>query len=286
MVKSTAVFLDRDGTIIEDIGYIGDPDAVRLIPDAAEAIRRISQAGYLVVIVSNQSGVARGLFDEAALSGVHARVEALLRAEGAGLDGAYYCPYLDSRETKVEAYRRDSELRKPNPGMLRQAARDLNIDLSRSWMIGDSPSDVEAGRRAGCETILISPNGSNARHANVTATHTVGSLLEAAELLECDMKRDHDETKNPVSPAPEDQVIRILGQIRDQLDRAQRQQRQQDFSLARLFGALLQMFAVVAALWGVIGLFDEEAGPATARFALACFLQLASISAFAIDRFR
>ncbi|UCC30727.1 MAG: HAD family hydrolase [Phycisphaerales bacterium] len=286
MVKSTAVFLDRDGTIIEDIGYIGDPDDVRLIPDAAEAIRRISQAGYLVVIVSNQSGVARGLFDEAALSGVHARLEALLRAEGAGLDGAYYCPYLDSRETKVEAYRRDSELRKPNPGMLRQAARDLNIDLSRSWMIGDSPSDVEAGRRAGCETILISPNGSNARDANVTATHTVGSLLEAAELLECDMKRDHDETKNPVSPAREDQVIRILGQIRDQLDRAQRQQRQQDFSLARLFGALLQMFAVVVALWGVIGLFDEEAGPATARFALACFLQLASISAFAIDRFR
>lgn len=286
MVKSTAVFLDRDGTIIEDVGYIGDPDDVRLIPDAAEAIRRISQAGYLVVIVSNQSGVARGLFDEAALSEVHARVEALLRAEGAGLDGAYYCPYLDSTETKVEAYRRDSELRKPNPGMLRQAAHDLNIDLSRSWMIGDSPSDVEAGRRAGCETILISPNGPDARDANVTTTYTVGSLLEAAELLECDMKRDHDETKNPVGPAREDQAIRILGQIRDQLDRAQRQQRQQDFSLARLFGALLQMFAVVAAFWGVIGLFDEEAGPATARFALACFLQLASISAFAIDRFR
>jgi len=286
MVKPTAVFLDRDGTIIEDLGYIGDPDDVRLIPGAAEAIRRISQAGYLVVIVSNQSGVARGLFDEAALSRVHARVEALLRAEGAGLDGAYYCPYLDSPETKVEAYRRDSELRKPNPGMLHQAARDLDIDLSRSWMIGDSPSDVEAGRRAGCETILINPNGPNACDTNVAATHRVSSLVEAVELLECDMKRDHDETENPVNSAREDQVIRILGQIRDQLDRVQRQQRQQDFSLVRLFGALLQMFAVVAALWGVIGLFDEEAGPATARFALACFLQLASISAFAIDRFR
>ena len=285
-MNSTAVFLDRDGTIIEDIGYIGDPDDVRLIPDAAEAIRRISQAGYLVVIVSNQSGVARGLFDEAALSDVHARVEALLRAEGAALDGAYYCPYLDSHDTKVEAYRRDSELRKPNTGMLRQAARDLNIDLSRSWMIGDSPSDVEAGRRAGCETILVGPNGSNARDANVKATHVVGSLLEAVELLECGMKRDHEETDNTASPAREDQVIRLLGQIRDQLDRAQRQQRQQDFSLARLFGALLQMFAVVAAFWGVIGLFGEEAGLATARFALACFLQLASISAFAIDRFR
>jgi len=286
MVKSTAVFLDRDGTIIEDIGYIGDPDDVRLLPGAAEAIRRIFQAGYLVVIVSNQSGVARGLFDEAALSRVHARVEALLRTEGAGLDGAYYCPYLDSPEAKVEVYRRDSELRKPNPGMLHQAARDLDIDLPRSWMIGDSPSDIEAGRRAGCETILIDPNGSKASDMNVAATHRVSSLVEAVELLEHDMKRDHDETGNPVNSAREDQVIRILGQIRDQLDRAQRQRRQQDFSLVRLFGSLLQMFAVVAALWGVIGLFAEEAGPATARFALACFLQLASISAFAIDRFR
>ncbi|MGB2984707.1 MAG: HAD family hydrolase [Phycisphaerae bacterium] len=285
-MKTTAVFLDRDGTIIEDLGYIGDPDEVRLIHGAADAIRRFSQAGHLVVIVSNQSGVARGFFDEAALSQVHSRLEAFLQAEGARLDGAYYCPYLDGPEAKVDAYRSDSELRKPKPGMLLQAARELNIDLSRSWMIGDSPCDVEAGSRAGCRTILIGRDGSAGDDAAVTATHTVGSLLEVAAILERDVKQDREEKPAATASTRDDEVVSILGRIHGLLDRTQRQQRQQDFSLLRLFGALLQMFAVVAALWGVLGLLDERAAPATARFALACFLQLASISAFAIDRFR
>ncbi len=285
-MKRTAVFLDRDGTIIEDLGYTGDPDRVRLIHGAADAIRRISQGGRLVVIVSNQSGVARGLFDETALARVHARVEALLQDQGARLDGAYYCPYLDGPEATVEAYRCDSELRKPKPGMLLQAARELNIDLSRSWMIGDSVCDVEAGARAGCRTILISRDYSSAADTCAVAKHMVRNLQEAAEIVERDMKQDRDEMSDVTNSQSEDGVVRLLGQIHEQLDRIQRQQRQQDFSLLRLFGALLQMFAVVVALWGLIGLIDEQSAVATARFTLACFLQLAAISAFAIDRFR
>ncbi len=181
-MKATAVFLDRDGTIIEAHGYINDPNQVRLIPGAADAIRRLSEAGHLVVLISNQSGVARGLLDEETLSRVHGRLEELLREEGVSLDGSYYCPYLDGPEAKVDAYRRDSELRKPKPGMLLQAARELNIDLSRSWVIGDSPCDVEAGLRAGCRTILIDRDGSGGINGGVTATHTVSSLYEAARI--------------------------------------------------------------------------------------------------------
>ena len=104
-MKRTAVFLDRDGTIIEDAGYLGDPQQVRLIRDAADAIRRFRQAGCLVVVVSNQSGVARGLFDEAAMHKVHARLESLLAERGTRVDRAYHCPYLDGPEATVVAYR-------------------------------------------------------------------------------------------------------------------------------------------------------------------------------------
>lgn len=183
-MKPKAVFLDRDGTIIENQGYIADPERVRLIHGAPEAIRRFKALGHLVVLVSNQSGVARGLLDEADLSRVHGRVEEILEAHGASLDGTYYCPYLDGPEATIEAYRRDSELRKPKPGMLLQAARELNIDLSQSWMIGDSACDVEAGTRAGCRTILIDRAGSQGGRSAVTATYTVDSLLEAAEIVE------------------------------------------------------------------------------------------------------
>ncbi len=179
-----AVFLDRDGTIIENHGYIADPERVQLIHGAAEAIRRFRALGRLVVLVSNQSGVARGLLDQADLSRVHERVEEVLKAHGANLDGTYYCPYLSGPEAKLEAYRRDSEMRKPKPGMLRQAAQELNIDLSQSWMIGDSACDVEAGTRAGCRTILIDRAGSQGGRSAGTATHTVESLLEAAEIVE------------------------------------------------------------------------------------------------------
>ena len=286
-MKTPAVFLDRDGTIIENRGYIADPDHVRLISGAADAIRCFSQAGYLVVIISNQSGIARGLFDEAALSAVHQRVEALLEAEGVRLDGAYYCPYLDGAEALVESYRLDSELRKPKPGMLLQASRELGVLLPRSWMIGDALSDVEAGKAAGCRTILISPaNDDVEKNGPGTSTFRVKSLSHAVELVVGDRAQGREKPADASVASKDHEIASLLSKISDQLDRQQRQQRQLDFSILRLFGALLQMFALVAVAWGVTGLLDDRPDVATARLALACFCQLAALSTFAIDRFR
>lgn len=308
MIQRTAVFLDRDGTIIEDAGYIGDPRQVRLIPDASDAIRRFRQAGHLVVIVSNQSGVARGFFDESAMNKVHARMELLLSERGTRVDRTYHCPYLDGPEATVDAYRRDSELRKPRPGMLLLAAKELDIDLSRSWMIGDSTTDVQAGINAGCRTILLRHNGVLPSAVDQAPTHCVDSMAEAAELVERAMNQDREPI--PATPSPpgrgwgegntpspqgegrgegrssDDAVLLALEKIHDQLERAHRKDRQHDFSFLRLFGALLQMLAIVVALWGVVALMDDRSAPATARLTLACFFQLAAIAAFAIDRFR
>ncbi len=154
-----AVFLDRDNTLIEDPGYIGSPDQVQLKPGAARALKELNQAGYAVVVVTNQSGVARGLFDERALHAIHERLRELIRTEGARIDAIYACPFLPGDAAKVEAYRKDSQLRKPKPGMLLQAAGEMDLDLGASWMIGDGVRDVQAGRAAGCRTILLHPNG-------------------------------------------------------------------------------------------------------------------------------
>jgi len=285
-MKRPAVFLDRDGTIIEDSGYIDHPDRVRLVPGAAEAVRGFSTAGYLVVLVSNQSGVARGLFDEATLNQVHAKVEALLGEQGATLDGAYYCPYLDGPEAVVDAFRRDSDLRKPKPGLLLQAAREMNIDLGRSWMIGDTPCDVQAGASAGCKTLLIQREGAAKNMRLEGSVRVAASLADAARMVERDMKPSEAESHRAEPEVGDDQVVDLLRRIHDQLERANRRAGQHDFSILRLFGALLQMLAIVTALWGMIGLTEDQASPAAARFTLACFLQLASISAFAVDRFR
>ena len=285
-MKTPAVFLDRDGTIIEERRYIGDQDEVQLLPDAARAIRLLSDAGFLVIIASNQSGVARGIFDEETLAAVHARVEELLAAEGAALDGAYYCPYLDGPEATVSEYRRDSELRKPRPGMLLQAARELDIDLARSWMVGDSGSDIEAGTRAGCQTILLDGGKVAGPNDAARADHVAPGLIDAADMVIRSVEQKHEANAGTPPSPRDDAVLLMLGKIHDQLDRARRPRRQDDFSLLRFFGALLQMFAVVAALWGVMALLNDQVDAAGARLALACFLQLASISTFAIDRFR
>src|SRR5688500_3115772 len=141
---SPAVFLERDGTLIEDTGYIRDPLAVRLFPDVAEGLATLRAHGFKTVIVTNQSGIGRGYFTEADYRAVHGRLVELL-APGA-IDAVYFC--AEHPDTA-------SERRKPGPGMLLEAAADLSLDLSRSWMIGDRVGDIEAGRRAGCRTILL-----------------------------------------------------------------------------------------------------------------------------------
>jgi len=317
-MKHKAVFFDRDGTLIVDHGYIGDPADVELLPGAAGAVQQLRDAGYLAVLVSNQSGIARGLFDEDALHLVHERLQDLLIAEGTELDGSYYCPYLDGPEAVEKKYRRDSELRKPKPGMLLQAARELNIDLRESWMIGDSPQDVEAGHRAGCRTVLLRNNDKPPAESATRATHTVDSIEAAVYKIlgPAAIGRRRAATKpparsmavvpqpvsvaepapavSPPPPAPQTppdspeagDLMRMLTRIHDLVDRSLRDRRQDDFSVLRLFGALLQMFAILALLWGAYALFSESYDGATARLSLACFLQLAAISAFAVDRFR
>ncbi len=152
-MANKAIFLDRDNTLIEDPGYINDPDQVALLEGVPEALNELRAMGYKLVVVSNQSAVARGIVTEEVLRRIHKRLEQLLAEEGASLDRIYYCPFHP--EGSIPKYRRDSDHRKPNPGMLLDAAKDMDIDLKESWMVGNSPSDVEAGARAGCRTIIV-----------------------------------------------------------------------------------------------------------------------------------
>jgi len=148
-----AVFLDRDGTVAEEVGYVNHASRVKLLPGSATAVKRLREAGFLAVVVTNQAGVARDYFEECVVHQAHARLRELLAAEGAALDAIYYCPH-HPREG-APPYRQECDCRKPKPGMLRRAAADLGIDLSRSYMVGDGVVDVGAARAAGVVPILV-----------------------------------------------------------------------------------------------------------------------------------
>ncbi len=152
-MSDKAIFLDRDGTIIEDPGYINHPDQVKLLGGAAEALNELSAMGYKLIVVTNQSAVARGIVTEKALSQIHNRLERLLDEKAVHLEAIYYCPYHP--DGTISKYRKESDWRKPNPGMLLAAADEMDIELGDSWMIGNSGRDVDAGRQAGCKAILI-----------------------------------------------------------------------------------------------------------------------------------
>ncbi len=148
-----AVFLDRDGTLIHDPGYLADPDGVVLLPGVVDALKSLSQAGFDLVLCTNQSGIARGKYTVEQYHGVAARFEALLAAEGVPLLASYFCPYHP--EGVVPPWNVDHEDRKPSPGMWHRAAREHEIDLQRSVSIGDGERDVVAGKRAGTTAILL-----------------------------------------------------------------------------------------------------------------------------------
>jgi len=164
------VFLDRDGTVIEDVGYPSDPGSVRLIAGAAEGIRRLRESGLAAVIVSNQSGVGRGLFTMADLERVHERTSELLAEAGAQLDGAYYCPHAPDD---------GCECRKPATGLIDRARRELRLSLDGCVLIGDKPSDIEAGTASGCSTILFG----GAESASSQPTWRASSWDEVVALL-------------------------------------------------------------------------------------------------------
>lgn len=148
-----AVFIDRDGTISEEVGYINHLSRFRLFPYAATAIKHLHNAGYLVILVTNQAGVARGYFSEEMVHTIHQKMTEELAAGGAALDAIYYCAHHPS--VGEAPYRLDCDCRKPKPGLLQRAAHEFNIDLANSWMVGDRYSDLELAVNAGVKSVLV-----------------------------------------------------------------------------------------------------------------------------------
>jgi len=204
-VVNKAVFLDRDNTIIQDPGYLSDPAAVKLLPGVELAIKSLRQAGYKIVVVTNQSGIARGLLTQEALERIHTEMQRQLAEKSAHLDAIYYCPYHP--EGTVEAYAVESDLRKPRPGMLLKAAHELDIDLPSSWMVGDGPRDIEAGQRAGCRTIRVrlpdrQPLPGEQEDEDVEADFTLRNLVEAARVILREDKRQPGAIRREAAAAP------------------------------------------------------------------------------------
>ena len=152
-MKRRAVFIDRDGTLSEEVGYINHPSRFRLFPYAADAVRLLNDHQWLAVIITNQAGVARGYFDEAMIQTIHGNLTLELQSAGAQIDGIYYCAHHPS--VGVAPYRQDCDCRKPKPGLIKLAATDLDIDVGQSWMIGDRYSDIELARNAGVRAALV-----------------------------------------------------------------------------------------------------------------------------------
>jgi D-glycero-D-manno-heptose 1,7-bisphosphate phosphatase len=182
-----AVFLDRDGTVNEEVGYLRDLADLRLIAGAGAAIRRLNEAGLKVVLVTNQSGVARGYFSESLVLEAHERLDRMLREEGARIDAIYYCPHHPT--VGNSSYTMVCDCRKPGTGLIDRAARDLGIDVIKSYVVGDKWSDVELGQRAGAHSILVrsgfAPDDpGNIRPARVSDPDFIaGTLLDAAEWI-------------------------------------------------------------------------------------------------------
>ncbi len=279
-MSNVAVFLDRDGTLIHDPGYVNHPDQVQVLEGVAEALKEFRHLGFKTVVVSNQSGVARGILTVEMLERIHDRLRELLAAKGASLDAIYYCPYHP--EGTVPEYRQDSDWQKPKPGMLLAAAQEMDLDLSQSWMIGDNDRDMEAGRSAGCKTILIGskPPGSapaeksnadfaavNMREAvNIIKRYRRGPLADrhvapasetakdqnlaaqSAQILSMVQEHTVDEPQEQ-APAPAavpaaspSETDRILKSILEQLRRMPKDEMFGEFSLMRLLAGIVQVF--------------------------------------------
>lgn len=180
-MKKRAVFLDRDGTLNKDVGYPNSFEAIEVYPYSYEAVRRINDAGFLVVVVTNQSGIGRGLIEEEKLDGIHQKMLALFKKNNARLDRIYYCPhYIDSVNPK---YRKDCACRKPNPGMALRAAEDLNIRLEDSFMVGDKLEDIEFGLNIHATPVLLL-TGHGQKALRMLAEKKVNPAFVARDLLE------------------------------------------------------------------------------------------------------
>lgn len=278
-MKRPAVFFDRDNTLIVSDGYLGDPDKVVLIDGAADAIARSRQLGYATVVFTNQSGVARGMFTEENVHAVNARLDEMLLDQNpaAVIDRHEYCPFHP--EAVVEAYRKESDLRKPKPGMILQAAQRLALDLSRSWVIGDAPRDIEAGHAVGCRTILfkdpklLSSPAAGAQGA-VTPDYEVDSLHAGMAIIEVQTRVDvpaivdsrpsipspmDSEASNSADAAPSspacdtNAIIERIEALAQQIIQEVRRGREQphiEFSISKLIAGIAQVIALAALFVG------------------------------------
>ncbi len=302
------VFLDRDRTIIEDPGYLTDPDAVKLLPGVELALRSLGQAGFKLVVVTNQSAIARGLLTEDGLEQIHDEMRRQLSERGVELDAIYYCPYHP--DGTVEEYTRVSADSKPSPGMLLRASKDLRIDLTASWMVGDSPRDIEAGQRAGCRTVRVRLKGDGGpeQDEDVQADFTVRNLIDAARVIlresgaspaagkafespaaiSAGAGRFGEKPEMPIDSMTDSQVLHeILRHVRQNLTPGGGS----EFSAMRLIGAIFQIFALAALTWGLInipGAATCNETYATWHVALmtAGVLQLAALTFFILSRRR
>jgi len=184
--KNRAVFLDRDGTINEEVGYLSRLEELKIYDNAAEAIRLLKEKGFLAVVITNQSGVARGFFSEDFIIKVHNKMNEYLTERGASLDALYYCPHHPRYGN--DQYRKECSCRKPQPGLLLKAAEDLNVDLERSYMIGDMPRDMDIARKVGAKGVMVRTGYGR----NVVATskphYIAEDLLDAAKWIIQDLE--------------------------------------------------------------------------------------------------
>ena len=185
MARRPAVFIDRDGTLTEEVGYVNHPSRLRLLPRSAAAVRRLNEAGIAAVVATNQAGIARGYFSEEILQATHERLAGLLKEAGAHLDGLYVCRHHPTEG--AAPYRTDCDCRKPKPGMLVRAARDLDLDLRGSVMVGDKASDLLVAPPVGARAVLVL-TGYGAgeweyqrEQFPVTPDHVAADLLDAVE---------------------------------------------------------------------------------------------------------
>ncbi|HMG72611.1 MAG TPA: HAD family hydrolase [Pyrinomonadaceae bacterium] len=182
MQRNRAVFCDRDGVLIRDCGYLHDPDRIEILDGVPAAIRLLNESGFLSLVVTNQSGVARGYFSENIVQRTHAAISKRLAEAGAHIDAFYYCPHYP--DAVVPAYKQDCDCRKPKPGMILRAAETWGIDLSKSFMVGDKGSDVEAGKAVGARTLLILPEGGQRTSPDQESAFTQQPDWVATDLLE------------------------------------------------------------------------------------------------------
>lgn len=307
-MSNKAIFLDRDDTLIEDVGYINHPDQVKLLDGVAEALIEFGAMGYMLIVVSNQSGVARGIVTEQVLGKIHDRLKQLLTESGVCLDGIYYCPYHP--DGVVPKYRKDSDWRKPNPGMLLAAADEMDIELSRSWVIGNSGRDIEAGLRAGCKTVLLnqSPHQKLPEPGQPNPDYKAVNMREAVNIIKKYHRSSHKHpAKAQSAPKPQalsasqdaeprqakksgtvlneekisgDRTEQLLNSILRQLKSMHRDDIFGEFSIMRLMAGIVQiivLFCLLISIWFLLSPARQD-NSVLITLGFAILLQLMSLT--------